>query len=101
MSRAYIDAIMQNYGFSYNSETSTSESESSDMYEKQNLKHKKLFSKGGNNSADQPSGGFPNIILCSDNKQTEEIKENVTRREITADKAILSISQILNSRRNI
>lgn len=130
MSRAYIDAIMQNYGFSYDSGNSSSESDNSDsssdsvrnssksrsnVRKNQNkrLKHKYSFAKGGNNnnsddydenkdnSNDKPSGGFPNIVLCSDNKEPEKIKDNVTYREIAADKAILSISQILKSRRNI
>jgi len=103
-----------------NTDTNTESEYSSDISSENSLKRQKKnknrkIRKGGavitrssdDNSDDLydkelsgPNGGFPNIILCSEETK-ESAKENISRREIAADKAILSISQILKSRRNI
>lgn len=106
----YIDYIMQNYGM-------MSEEENVNSSDSENSFSGGFFLSGGQRSNPElsggkvsseeistPNGGFPNIILCKDDKEEvnpNEIQPAVTRREIAADKAILSISQILKSRRNI
>jgi len=117
---------MQNYGMPIDSEIDSKKIEKT----KRNHKHRKLqrsqnnkikkhkkknHHKGGailsessdsefsdsNDIKNRPNGGFPNIIMCSPDSDSDNIdKEKVSRREISADKAILSISQILKSRRN-
>lgn len=81
---------------------------------KKHNKTKKNIHKGGQSSEEEtsdlrdridelnePTGGFPNIVVCSGEDTEPEVKDNLSRREISTDKAILSISQILKSRRNI
>jgi hypothetical protein len=107
---------MQNYAFVNDVSSSSSDDDSYEYYSfkeqkknKNKPKHKYLKAnnqRGGldddNNDNDRPTGGFPNIVLCADNDSGQEVKDNnITRREIAPDKAILSISQILKSRRNI
>lgn len=113
MHSAYVDAMMQNYAFVNDVSSSSSDDDFYEYYsfkeqKKNKPKHKYLKAnsqRGGvddNNENDRPTGGFPNIVLCSDNDISQETKDNnIARREIAADKAILSISQILKSRRNI
>lgn len=52
-------------------------------------------------SDNRPTGGFPNIVLCNENDQQKDNNVDSSRREFTADKAILSIGSILKSRRNM
>lgn len=94
-----VDYIMQNGVLSEDTEQYDAYSETS------------YFKTGGNNSDDdnsddngdednKPNGGFPNIVLCDEDiKESSQVDQS--RREFTADKAILSISSILKSRRNM
>jgi len=114
----YIDYIMQNYGMQ-DSETSISEFDNLNT-KKHKRTHKERVHKGGKlqssenyhdydfigdvkEQPNEPNGGFPNIILCDGTEEENENKDkdNVARREVSSDKAILSISQILKNRRNM
>lgn len=122
-----VNYIMQNYGMPVDSEIDSKSLEKAKRkHKKKNHKNHiggqshyvSNFTKSGgailSESSDsdsfadpkdiknRPNGGFPNIILCTPDSDSESSvdKEKVSRREVSTDKAILSISQILKSRRN-
>jgi len=96
----YVNDLMQNNDLQYDEYSASIASNESDSINN-------IFigggNKGGSQNISKPSGGFPPIYLCDkdDDVDVEISDENKKKREYKTHKTAVSITEIMQRRRNV